>query len=247
MMNKKEFSLALIISVAIAVAILSLPDIMEPIAENILNLIGNLIPIALLLIGIIHGIKPDEHTWPITVSYAMMQSNIKGVILSTITFTSALTLVWTLLSILINEALSLGLGEGKLDPEVDIIVGLTMISVALFYIIKGKTHSTESKRISSPDYRMIWIHGVAAAFGGDFFVVLLLAVSIYAISPSFPIFSVGLLFGLGSMLSQLIIVLLLYKGMAKVIKTPELLINSGKLALMFLGVFMIILGTLNFL
>jgi len=93
-MRGKELIIALSISLGIAVAILSLPDILEPIAHKILLVLGIYWPLAIFIIGIVHGLKPDEHTWPITVSYGIMQRNMKGAIVSTSVFAGALTLVW---------------------------------------------------------------------------------------------------------------------------------------------------------
>ncbi|MEM0174159.1 MAG: hypothetical protein QXV69_02015 [Sulfolobaceae archaeon] len=248
MKNKKELILAVTVSSAIIVAILSMPDILEPIAENIIRELGYILPMALLVIGIIHGLKPDEHTWPITISYALMQKNIYGAVKSTVVFALALTTIWTALSALVGEVINLGLATGVLDPEVDIIVGLTMIGVAILYLLRSKSkEDPEGVKSSAPDYKLIWIHGVAAAFGGDFFVVLLLSVSITTLLPSFPTFLVGLLFGLGSLASQLVVVLLAYSGLVKSIKSPQTLVNVGKLSLLFLGIFMIVLGIFSYL
>jgi len=257
--SKKELILALTVSSAIAIAILSMPDILEPIAESIVNELAGILPLAILIIGLIHGLKPDEHTWPITISYAMMQKNLYGAIKSTIVFALALTTIWTGLSALVGQVVSLGLGTNVIiDPEVDIIVGLTMIAVALIYIFKSerkKGYRTSSavddkktvSETSAPDYKLIWVHGTAAAFGGDFFVVLLISLSVSTILPSFPTFLVGLLFGLGSLVSQLAVVVSAYNGLVKSIRSPAVLVNAGKLSLLFLGIFMIGLGIFSFL
>jgi len=258
--SKKELYLALTVSFAIAIAILSMPDILEPIAESIVNELTSILPLAILIIGLIHGLKPDEHTWPITISYAMMQKNLYGAIKSTIVFALALTTIWTGLSALVGQIVNLGLGTNVIiDPEVDIIVGLTMIAVALIYIFKSerkegyKTSSAvdDKKTVSeysAPDYKLIWVHGTAAAFGGDFFVVLLISLSVSTILPSFPTFLVGLLFGLGSLFSQLAVVVSAYNGLVRsIIRSPAVLVNAGKLSLLFLGIFMIGLGIFSFL
>ncbi|BDB97873.1 hypothetical protein [Saccharolobus caldissimus] len=125
-MMKREILLASIISLALAIAILSMPDILEPIAHKVLLALGIYWPLAIFIIGIIHGIKPDEHTWPITISYGLMQKNIKNAMLSTAVFASALTIVWSSLSALTGELFSF-FQNYNLDPYVDIVVGLTMI------------------------------------------------------------------------------------------------------------------------
>ena len=54
-----------------AIVILSLPDVMERIAETIINKLGYLLPLAVFVVGLIHGLKPSERTRFMTISYAM--------------------------------------------------------------------------------------------------------------------------------------------------------------------------------
>ncbi|WP_230937960.1 hypothetical protein [Sulfolobus acidocaldarius] len=58
---RKEIIIAGIILIGLALAILSLPDILEPVARAILTSLGVYWILALFIIGIIHGLKPDEH------------------------------------------------------------------------------------------------------------------------------------------------------------------------------------------
>ncbi len=51
-----------------------------PTAKYSISRMGSLWLITIFIIGILHGLKPDEHTWPITVSYSMMQHDVWGVI-----------------------------------------------------------------------------------------------------------------------------------------------------------------------
>jgi len=242
-MRGKELIIALSISLGIAVAILSLPDILEPIAHKILLVLGIYWPLAIFIIGIVHGLKPDEHTWPITVSYVIMQRNMKGAIVSTSVFAGALTLVWASLSALTGQLLSF-FQNYNLDPIVDVIVGLTMIGVALIFIIKGKDKVVDKD--NNPDYKLIWIHGLAAAFGGDFIVILLLTIALSTLISVNITFLIGLLFGIGSWIAQSIVVLLIYKGLVKGVKANfQILAKAGRLSLLFLGIFMIGLGILS--
>ncbi|SAI86745.1 uncharacterised protein [Saccharolobus solfataricus] len=189
-MRRKEVIIALSISLGIAIAILSSPDILEPIAHKILSVMGVYWPLAIFIVGIVHGLKPDEHTWPITVSYGLMQKNLRGAFISTSVFAGALTIVWSSLSALVGQLFSF-FQRYSLDPVIDIIVGLTMISVASVFILRHKSE-VKSKE-ENPDYRLIWIHGLAAAFGGDFIVVLLLTMAISSIINIHITFLIGLL------------------------------------------------------
>jgi len=232
-----EVLIAVIISIALIIAILSLPDILLPLAKYILTGLGNYWFLAISLIGIIHGLKPDEHTWPITVSYGVMQKDVKHALLSTTVFAGALTLVWSALSSLASEIFSTFLNY-NLDSYVDIIVGITMISVALALL----AHKNKGDLEKRADYKIIWIHGIAAAFGGDFIVVLILTLASISFIPYSLGFLIGFLFGLGSWISQSIVVALIYKGMFKMTKDVSIMIKAGRLSLFFLGIFMITLG-----
>ena len=53
----------------------------------------------------------------------------------------------------------------------------------------------------------------------------------------------GLLFGLGSWAAQSAVVAMMYKGLIKVVRDVSLLTSAGRLSLLFLGVFMIGLGS----
>ena len=242
-MRGKELLIALSISLAIAIAILSLPEIIEPVAHEMLLVLGAYWPLAIFIIGIVHGLKPDGHTWPITVSYGIMQKNVKGVMASTGVFAGALTLVWTSLSALTGQVLSF-FENHDLDPIVDVIVGLTMIGVAAIFLIKNRDKVADKD--DNPDYKLIWIHGLAAAFGGDFIVVLLLTVALSTLISVNLTFLIGLLFGIGSWIAQSAVVLLIYKGLVNATKANfGVLARAGRLSLLFLGIFMIGLGILS--
>lgn len=55
-------------------------------------------------------------------------------------------------------------------------------------------------------------------------------------------FMIGLLFGLGSFISQALVVVLVYKGVLKASRDFTIMERAGKYALFILGVFMIFLG-----
>jgi hypothetical protein len=141
---RREILIALVLSVALAIAILSLPDVLIPVAQSMLKAMGLYWPAAIFLIGVIHGLKPDEHTWPITVSYGIMQRSKKGALLTTSVFAAALTLVWSSLSALTSELLSF-FRSYNVDPLVDIVVGLTMMGVASVLMLQGKGESGTKK------------------------------------------------------------------------------------------------------
>ncbi|ADN50774.1 conserved hypothetical protein [Vulcanisaeta distributa DSM 14429] len=227
---------------AIIIAIMSMPEVLEPLAKYIVKSMGPYWLIAVLIVGVIHGLKPDEHTWPITVTYGLMQRNVGGVIAAVSVFAGALTLVWTLMSALIGELMGL-LNTSILDPYVDIIVGLTMIGVAA-YLVFGRHGDYHD--VKTADYKLIWIHGLAAAFGGDFFIVLILTIAIVPMITTDLSFLVGFMFGFGSWLAQTVIVLAIYKGVIKSVGDWSVVAEAGRIALGILGLFMIGLGIYSF-
>ncbi len=237
-MEKSPILYALILSFALLVAILSIPEILESFANGILHQLGaELALLAVFIIGIVHGIKPDIHTWPITIPYAIGQPNIKKALLTTVVFTSALTLIWTILSAITSSIYSLVVNPENISPYADIFAGTTMMLVGLLFIRKSK------KEIhgKAPDFKYIWIHGIGAAFGGDFFVVLVLVIALSGIfiNPMFG-FLVGLLFGLGTMVTQLIIVYFSFHGFKLTIKDTDTLAKTGTYSLFILGLLLII-------
>ncbi len=234
----KVWLLAGIISIAITIAILSMPNTLDPLARHIVMSMGSYWLLAVLIIGIIHGLKPDEHTWPITVSYGLMQRDINGVIAAVSVFAGALTLVWTIMSALIGQLLNL-INTSILDPYIDILVGLTMMGVAAYLVFGNHGHAEE---VRTADYKLIWIHGLTAAFGGDFFIVLILTTILVPTISTGLSFLIGFAFGLGSWLSQSVIVALIYKGIIHSIKDWGIIAQAGRLALGILGLFMIGLG-----
>ncbi|MFP3196379.1 MAG: hypothetical protein RXQ74_05870 [Caldivirga sp.] len=236
----KEWVIALVVALALIVAILSLPNILEPVAKSMVKSAGPYWLLAVLAVGVIHGLKPDEHTWPITVSYSLMQRNVRGVVASTSVFAGALTLVWTLMSALVGQLMNL-LNINALEPYVDLIVGLTMVGVAA-YLVFG--NHEEHGDVKTADYKLIWVHGLAAAFGGDFFIVLILTVAIAPAVTTGISFMVGLMFGLGSLAAQMLVVLLIYKGVIRGVRDWSIMAKAGRIALGILGIFMITLGLL---
>ncbi len=251
--SRKVVTIALIVSVAIIVAVLSIPEIIEPLAENMIEEFGGSLPLifsALFLIGMIHGLKPDQHTWPITIPYAISQRSLFMGILASFVFTGTLTLVWTMLSTFTGVVLNLVTDPEALTPYADALAGTTMITVASIFLFRTKKNGMLNRidePKTAPNFKYIWIHGLAASFGGDFLVVLLLATLLVgSIIPVYLSFTIGLLFGIGSMLTQAIVVIAAYKGAKTIIKNAYMMAQSGVLSLLFLGVFLIVLGLLGF-
>ncbi len=143
------------------------------------------------LFGLLHGILPDEHTWPITFSYAIGGASGKEGMKAGLYFSAA----FTLQRMLVSELAYLALGKFLLLPMVEgivyILVGFAM-SVAGAIVIRRnryihlhfighhhreglltedsahvvmRHHVDEGGPVMAPPARWAFIHGFIAGFG----------------------------------------------------------------------------------
>jgi sulfite exporter TauE/SafE len=187
-------------------------------------------PIAALvysfLFGLLHGVLPDEHTWPITFSYAIGGASGKEGIKAGLYFSAAFTLQRTLLS----EAAYLALAPFLLSPTVNgivyIVVGVVMTLAGVMVLrrnlyphlhLLGHHHEeaheletssqvltwqhTESAGFStSPPVHWTLIHGFIAGFGIGGFSLYVNTVAAPAMGNPWLGFLPGLVYGLGTMI-----------------------------------------------
>lgn len=233
-----------VIALAIIVAVLSLPSSLEGVGLLLERSLGPWAPLIALLLGLLHGLKPDEHTWPITVPYALGQGSVRKGVLASLIFTGALTSIWTLLagaaSLLKQELVG-----SRFTPLVDILAGLIMLGVASYLLLSGNGEQHRPKR---PSYKLIWVHGLTAAFGGDFIAVLAYTVAFSGILlPASLGWLVGLLFGLGTMGTQGLIAYAAVRsaGLVERRLKASVFAESSTYSLGFLGLFLIVLGLLS--
>jgi len=176
------------------------------------------------VLGLLHGATPDEHTWPITFSYAIGSYSTKRGMKAGFLFSLGFTLQRALLTTLGYLGLAYFYMKYNLDGPVYIIVGFVM-AIAGSYILKGRYihipidvalgsklhHTDEAKRIPLHEVhekeiplKMTIVHGLIAGFGfGAYATVITFILApqvpslIYAPLP-------GLMFGLGTMTMQVI-------------------------------------------
>ena len=184
------------------------------------------------LFGLLHGVLPDEHTWPITFSYAIGGASGKQGLKAGLYFSAAFTVQRTLLS----EAAYLALAPFLLSPAVNgivyIVVGLAMAIAGAFVLrqnryihlhLLGHHHDeardmgtslavlTRTHRESSvanaapPPAGWTLVHGFIAGFGFGGFSLFVNTVAAPAMRSPWLGFLPGLLFGLGTMLMLVII------------------------------------------
>ncbi len=170
-----------------------------------------------LLLGMIHGITPDEHTWPITFSYAIGSYSTRRGLRSGIIFSLAFTLQRAIASELAYLGLSRLYTFAAINHVVYIIVGLLM-AVAGFMIMRRRTifhfelpflkaHHAESKQgnemwLKDPKPWMPAVHGFVAGWGFGAFAIIIYTVLAPAMHSALWGWVPGALFGLGTMIMQ---------------------------------------------
>ncbi len=174
------------------------------------------------LFGVLHGILPDEHTWPITFSYAVGSASGREGMKAGLYFSAA----FTVQRMLISELAYLALAPFLLSPEINgivyIVVGVVMSLAGLIILRKNryphfhlgvhwhempladryaeKSKSESSGRVVALPVRWTVVHGFIAGFGFGGFSLFINTVAAPAMPSPWLGFVPGLLFGLGTMI-----------------------------------------------
>ncbi len=168
-------------------------------------------------LGMLHGVVPDEHTWPITFSYSVGAATGKGGIVSGIFFASAFTLQRAIMAQLVYYALVPFLVFNQsLNGPVYVLVGIAMAAAGYLMLSRRlphwhplmwasrrdlAKHEDEVEHTGRVPLHWCLIHGFIAGFGVD---VGLFTTFVYLVAvPSMPAwflgFAPGAAFGLGTM------------------------------------------------
>jgi hypothetical protein len=99
--------------------------------------VGTILLTAFLL-GIVHGITPDEHTWPITFSYATGSYSTRRGLLSGVAFSGAFTVQRALACVLAYVALARLLQDQRVNAVVDLLVGVAMAAAGAYILRLGR-------------------------------------------------------------------------------------------------------------
>ncbi len=105
------------------------------------------------LLGVVHGITPDEHTWPITFSYSVGSYSVKGGAKAGLIFSSGFTVQRALLSELAAFALAGFLLYPIFNGIIYVVVGLVMALSGLYI----------SRRLKYPHFHL-FEHGLYRIF-----------------------------------------------------------------------------------
>jgi hypothetical protein len=183
-----------------------------------------------LLFGLLHGVLPDEHTWPITFSYAIGGASGKEGMKAGFFFSLAFTVQRALLS----EVAYLALAPFLLSPTVNGIVyaavGLAM-SIAGAIVLRNnryvhlhllghhhdearetsvslftRTHDERAvPKVEPPPTGWTLVHGFIAGFGFGGFSLFVNTVAAPAMGNAWTGFLPGLFFGLGTMIMLVVV------------------------------------------
>ena len=166
------------------------------------------------LFGLLHGVLPDEHTWPITFSYAIGGASGRDGIKAGLYFSAAFTVQRMLLSEVAYLALAPFLLSPTINGIVYIVVGLAMSAAGALVLRKnryphlhllGHHHETTTTATAPPPARWTIVHGFIAGFGFGGFSLFVNTVAAPAMGSAWLGFVPGLVFGLGTMIMLVVI------------------------------------------
>ena len=168
------------------------------------------------LLGVVHGVTPDEHTWPITFSYAVGGYSTARGLRAGLLFSLAFAVQAALASELAHLGLAQWVTVGWLDSMVYVVVGIVMVGAGLFAMGRGvlphlhlpgwaRGHDREDRPAVQPRELKWWmpaVHGFIAGWGIDAFSAIIYT----TLAPAMPSAATGWLpgfvFGLGTLCVQ---------------------------------------------
>ncbi|MFZ2005013.1 MAG: hypothetical protein WB697_02465 [Stellaceae bacterium] len=165
------------------------------------------------LLGLVHGITPDEHTWPITFSYAIGGYSTRRGMRAGLIFSAAFTVQSALASELAHLGLSRWFISDAFDGVIYLIVGIVMAAGGLYVTGAGSLphlHLPGFERLSHghahpPRELKPWmpaVHGFIAGWGLDAFSVIIYTTLAPAMPSAATGWLPGLFFGIGTLIVQ---------------------------------------------
>ena len=165
-------------------------------------------------LGIVHGVTPDEHTWPITFSYAMGSFSGRRGMRSAVSFSLAFTFQRALLSELAYLGLVVVRENTTWNAAVYVTVGAAMVAAAVYMLrlrytlhlhlwpphiaVCGRDDDAESQMARAPTPAMAAAHGFIAGFGIGAFALVIATVFAPAMPSAALGWAPGALYGLGT-------------------------------------------------
>jgi len=227
--------------------------------------ISSITPIAALfysfLLGVLHGVIPDEHTWPITFSYTVGGVSSRAGFFSGLYFSLGFTIQRMILSQISYLALAPILLSPLVDSYVYTVVGFIMTVAGLIMIRKNRLvhkriHLRSAKRHLlhvkplAPPVQWTFFHGFIAGFGFDALSIYVNTIAVSAMPALWAGFLPGLMFGFGTMISLVTISWLFGALLKKTFAFSEEgirivgALTSGRI-LFFGGIFFVFFGSIS--
>ena len=167
-----------------------------------------------LLLGLVHGITPDEHTWPITFSYAVGGYSTRRGLRAGLIFSAAFTAQQCLASELAHLGLAHWFTFEAFDGIIYIVVGIIMAAAGLYVIGRGALphlhlpglHGAPTAEVKPRELKpwMPAVHGFIAGWGLDAFSAIIYTTLAPAMPSAATGWLPGLFFGLGTLIVQAI-------------------------------------------
>ncbi|MHB8492260.1 MAG: hypothetical protein ACYDA6_08640 [Solirubrobacteraceae bacterium] len=170
--------------------------------------------LAAFLLGVVHGVTPDEHTWPITFSYAVGSFSARRGMRAALAFSLAFTVQRALLSELAYLGILAIGANARWNAVIYAVVGAAMV-LAAFYVLRlrctihahlwppriavcRQEDGASGLRTRAPSPRMAVLHGFIAGFGFGAFALIIVTVLAPAMPSAALGWAPGALFGLGT-------------------------------------------------
>ena len=166
------------------------------------------------LLGIVHGVTPDEHTWPITFSYAVGGYSTARGLRAGLLFSLAFAIQAAFASELAHLGLTQWFTIAGFDNIVYVAVGLVMAAAGLFAMgrgvlphlhLPGVPRKQDQAQPPQPRELKWWmpaVHGFIAGWGLDAFSMIIYT----TLAPAMPSAAIGwlpgLVFGFGTLCVQ---------------------------------------------
>jgi hypothetical protein len=159
------------------------------------------------LLGLVHGITPDEHTWPITFSYAVGGYSTRRGLRAGLIFSAAFTAQQALASERAHLGLTRWFAFPMFDGLVYAIVGIVMAAAGIYITGWGRLphlHVPGLDRLSMRELKpwMPAVHGFIAGWGIDAFSAIIYTTLAPAMPSAATGWLPGLFFGLGTLIVQ---------------------------------------------
>lgn len=166
--------------------------------------------LSVFLLGLVHGLTPDEHTWPVISSYAIGQRRAKRGALAAFLFSIFEIIPWIAIA---SACAFLGsmIYKEAYEVWVHLILGLIMLAAGAYMLWRKQAFHLHIKGCPErPSMKIMPVYGLVSGFGPCLPVLALYTFAAQTQHRGYGII-LALLFGLGTMLSLIVIASILAK------------------------------------